>query len=110
MAITEVVKVEFKERRSREISGTLQVSYHSRYQKGHRDLECVLHKDSRGPITMTMKMWLWCLPCMFRGFFFNSWVEDAYDGLLTLFSQVLLTSLVKEADFLSHMPPWRSGY
>ena len=45
MAITEVVKVEFKERRSREISGTLQVCYHSRYQKGHRDLEGVLHKD-----------------------------------------------------------------
>ena len=43
---------------------------------------------------------------------FTSTVESKmfnYDKLLTLFSQVLLTSFVKEAEFLSHMPRSRHG-
>ena len=45
MAITEVVKVKFKEGRSTEVSGKLLVSFHSIYQKVHRDLDGVLHLD-----------------------------------------------------------------
>ena len=45
MAITEVVKVKFKEGRSTEVSGKLLVSFHSIYQKVYWDLDGVLHLD-----------------------------------------------------------------
>ena len=45
MAITEVVKVKFKEGRSTEVSGKLLVSFHSIYQKVYWNLDGVLHLD-----------------------------------------------------------------